>query len=187
VLFVSLVGTMFAVGSTTTGATADTVPCYNQYGQVPCPPPTSPQPSAPPTTAPPPTTQPPPPTTQPQVTFPPPTSPPAYFYPPPTPAPVIAAPATTAPTTTAPTTTAPPPTAPLTPPAILGSYKDHAPLTTTTADPSSPSTVAVAAVALPTGGKGRHFSARFIYAMVLDALLLMGIGGYVVIRRLHLV
>jgi hypothetical protein len=75
----------------------------------------------------------------------------------------------------------------LTPPAILGNYNDHAQVTTTTADPSPPSTAAVAAVALPAGGKGRHFSARFIYAMVLDGLLLMGISGYVVIRRLHLI
>jgi hypothetical protein len=75
----------------------------------------------------------------------------------------------------------------LNPPALLGNFNDHALVTTTTIDPPSPSTAAVAAVVLPTLPKGRHLSARFIYAMVLDGLLLMGITGYVVVRRLHLI
>jgi hypothetical protein len=182
VLVTTFVAT-FSIGLTATGANAQTVPCVNFQGQIiPCPTTTIP----PPTTSPPPTQ---PPTTRPPVTRPPVTSPPGTSYVPPVtnaPAPTAttAAP-TTAPPTTAPPTTGPPPTGP---PAILGNFHGGAAVTTTTAvPPSPPSTAAEQAVGLPGAPHGRHLSARFIYAMVLDALLLAGIGGYVVVRRLHLI
>ncbi len=188
-LFLALVAATFSVGAAATGASADTVPCYNQFGQqVPCPTTTLPPPTTAPPPTQPPTTQPPPPTTvRPPVTSPP-VSPPTVYYPPVVTGTPTTAPPTTAPTTTAPTTTTQPRTLPTGPPAILGGFNGNAKVTTTTIESTPPSTATEAAVGLPGGGsKGGRLSARFIYAMVLDGLLLMGIGGYVVVRRLHLI